>query len=205
VRWLPIPAPQLRDATADETGAVRHRFGTPGGPIVGHFGTFSPLVTPLLESALDVVLQSTAAAVLLIGRGGDRFRESFLATRPHAASRVHATGLLEPDAVCRYLQACDVMIQPYPDGISARRTSALALMAHGVPVVTNTGWLTETFWRETGAVALIAEPDGRRVGLAAVETLHDPPRRQRLAAAALAMYDSMFHVRHAIEAVEAGS
>lgn len=205
VRWLPVPAPTLRDATLEETEDVRRRFASPRRPMVGHFGTFSPLITRLLEPAIDVLLQRSNASVLLVGRGGDMFRDSFVDSRPEAVSRVHATGVVERDALCRHLQACDLMIQPYPDGISARRTSALALMAHGVPIVTNHGRLTETFWREANAVTLIAEPDGRRVGEAAVEILHDLPQRERLARAARDLYDRMFDVRHAVAAVEAAS
>ena len=43
---------------------------------------------------------------------------------------------LANEEVSVHLSACDLMIQPYPDGISARRTSAMAALAHERPVVT---------------------------------------------------------------------
>jgi glycosyltransferase involved in cell wall biosynthesis len=158
-----------------------------------------------LTGALDVVLQRSSAGILLIGRDGDRFRERFLERHPEAGGRIHATGVLSPGAVGACLRACDVMIQPYPDGISARRTSALALMAHRLPIVTNSGWLTEDFWSHDGAVRLTPMPDGHGVGEAAVALLFDSSERQSLADKALDMYARMFDVRHGIAAIEAAS
>jgi len=52
------------------------------------------------------------------------------------------------------LAACDVLVQPYHDGVSSRRTSVMAGLALGVPTVTNEGALTEPLWRPSGAVQL---------------------------------------------------
>jgi hypothetical protein len=93
------------------------------------------------------------------------------------------------------------MIQPFPDGINARHTSALASLALGVPVVTNSGPHTEAFWRDSDAVALASAPDGLRVGEAAVDLLQDSSRRAHLADQALKLYDRLFDVRHAISAL----
>lgn len=203
VRWLPIPAPDMAAATTDEVADVRRRIGT--STILGHFGTFSPLITPILENALDVVMDRSNASVLLVGRDSDAFRRRFLASRPEATTRVHATGVLEVGALCRHIQACDLMLQPYPDGVSSRRTSTLALMAHGVPLVTNLGSLSEPFWEKGRAVALVDQPDGTRLGQAAVDLLQDEPMRRTLTGAALEMYDRLFSVRHGVAALEASS
>ena len=200
VQWLPIPAPDMLAATTDEVAAVRGRIGA--STILGHFGTFSPLITPILERALDVVMERSNASVLLIGRDGDAFCRRFLSSRPDATTRVHATGALEADALCRHIQACDLMVQPYPDGVSSRRTSTLALMARGVPVVTNLGDLTEPFWKRSFAVALVDQPDGARLGQTAVDLLQDEPKRREFADAARDMYDRLFNVRHAVAALE---
>lgn len=201
MQWLPVPSPSFREATPAEVEKIRGDVATPQTQIVGHFGTFSSVITRLLEPALDVILRSTRATILLIGRDSDRFCDRFLQSRPHARDRVRATGVLDADALCAHLQACDLMVQPYPDGISARRTSTLALMAHGVPLVTNGGGLTESFWVHADAIAFVAEPDGQRVGQAAVATLGDAPKRKRMARAALEMYSQLFDIRHAIAAV----
>ncbi len=201
VQWLPVPSPTLRVANTADTAAVRAKSTTHDQPIVGHFSSHSAVVTPLLELALDVVMQRSAAAVLLIGRDSDTFRAKYLATRPTLVRRVSATGVLDSDALSRHLEACELMIQPFPDGINARHTSALASLALGVPVVTNSGPHTEAFWRDSDAVALASAPDGLRVGEAAVDLLQDSSRRAHLADQALKLYDRLFDVRHAISAL----
>ena len=182
---------------------ARERIGA--GQTVGHFGTHTSLVTALLAPAIDVVLRQTQARVLLIGRDSDAFRTSFIATRPHAAERVQATGVLRPDAVAPQLLRCDVMIQPYPDGVTTRRTSTLALLSLGMPVVTNAGHLSESIWRDAKAVALTSTPDGTLIGESAVALLGDPRERAALAARALAVYDAQFAPRHAVAMLNAAA
>ena len=48
------------------------------------------------------------------------------------------------------------MLQPYPDGVSSRRTTVTSLLAHGCAVVTTRGPLTEGLWQESGAVDVVA-------------------------------------------------
>ena len=62
--------------------------------------------------------------------------------------------LMDAAEVSLHLQACDLLLQPYPEGITARRTTAMAGLAHGVPMVSSSGPLTEDFWADSGAVAL---------------------------------------------------
>lgn len=45
------------------------------------------------------------------------------------------TGFIAPDEVSGWLLACDAMLLPYTDGVSLRRGSLLAALAHGVPVI----------------------------------------------------------------------
>ena len=46
------------------------------------------------------------------------------------------------------------LIQPYPDGVTSRRTSVMACLSQGRAVVTTAGRLTEPLWPASGAVAL---------------------------------------------------
>ena len=72
---------------------------------------------------------------------------------------MHATGYLSPVLIAAHLTACDVLMQPYPDGITVRRTSAMAALARGRAVVTTTGHLTEPLWADEDAVALVDVAD----------------------------------------------
>lgn len=205
IQWLPIPAPDLPVASEAVVAALRTLLAPERQQIVGHFGTYSTLIAPILTPALDVILASSDAVVLLMGHGSEGFAASFLATRPSVASRVRATGTLDPRSLAAHVQLCDIMVQPYPDGVSARRTSTLALMAAAAAIVSNTGWLSEPFWTEDRAIALAEGPTGSSIGDLAVRILLGKTERQRLSTAAANVYARRFHIRHSLAALATAS
>lgn len=196
VAWLPVPAPALESAHASAIRRIRGNL-TGTGPLIGHFSTHSPVVTRILAPVVDEVLRRSDAGMLFIGRESERFRRQFLVGRAALSHRVHAAGVLDARALSEHIQACDVMLQPFPDGISARHTSALASIALGRPIVTNSGPLTEALWREEDAVVL-AGPEAQAMADAVLALLADGPRRERLADAARSLYERVFDVRHAV-------
>jgi glycosyltransferase involved in cell wall biosynthesis len=50
--------------------------------------------------------------------------------------RVHWTGFMSETRVSTYLHAADVMVMPYRDGVSLRRGTLMAVLAHGRPLIT---------------------------------------------------------------------
>ena len=136
-------SPAMWPPTADPgaVAAARSRHAPdPAAPLVGHFGTFGRSITDLLEPAVVGLLRSEPLArVLFIGRGSERYLVDIVAAYPELAGRVSATGELSPAAVAAHLRACDLLLQPYADGVSSRRTSVMAGLANRVPVVTNLG------------------------------------------------------------------
>src|SRR4029078_4919797 len=131
--------------------------------------------------------------MVLIGHDGEPLRREILETRPEFGARVTATGDLDHAALASHFQACDVMLQPYPDGVSARRTSTLALLASGCSVVTNSGIRTEAFWT-SDAVVLFPAPDAARIGQAAVDLLEDSTRRDQIRQNGRQLYDRLFDI-----------
>jgi glycosyltransferase involved in cell wall biosynthesis len=192
VAWLPVPA----NVPAGPAPAAA------ADPVVGHFGTHSPLVTPLfVPAARQLLADRPDVRFLLIGRGGDRFRDDLTRDRPDWAARVTATGGLPPAEVSARLRACALVLQPYPDGVSTRRGSVMAALANGVPVVTTFGDLSEPVWKDEPGVAL-ADP-GELAG-AAARLLDDPARRAALGRAGRDLYERRFALRHTIAALLAG-
>ena len=146
-----------------EVAALRRRLAPAGEPVVGSFGTFGAAIGRMLAEVLPRLLGGRDGRVgVLIGRGSETFAARLLAAHPVLAGRLVATGGLPREDVSLHLQACDLLVQPYPDGVSSRRTTVMAGLAHGRPVATTAGPLTEPVWSETGAVALapVAEPGG---------------------------------------------
>jgi hypothetical protein len=92
------------------------------------------------------------------------------------------------------------MIQPYPDGLTARRGSALAPLAHGRPIVTNASGPTEPLWSETESVVLAElTPQAFLEAVRRLET--DPAERARVGAAAREVYQRYFEPAHMVETI----
>ena len=100
-----------------------------------------------------------------------------------------------------HIDACDVMLQPYPDGVSTRRTSAMAALAHERALVTTSGVLTEAFWALDHAAILVPATDSEELAAGVVALLADPIRRKLLSSRALALYRSRFDVTHTVKAL----
>ncbi|XXF79113.1 glycosyltransferase family 4 protein [Myxococcaceae bacterium GXIMD 01537] len=201
--WLPIPSNLPVHARPGAAETLRQRFA-PQGALLGHFGTYGSLITPLLESALVPLLEADSSrTALLLGRGGPTFADELVRRTPSLAGRLHAPGPLEPQDVADHLAACTLLLQPYPDGISARRTSAMAGLALGVPMVTNAGALTEDVWRRTDAVALAPVPEGRSLAAAAETLLRDARARDVCARAAAGFYASEFSLERTLRTLSA--
>ena len=156
---LPIPA-TIPDAAAPAEVSEFRRAFAPGARVVGHFGTFGEHVAGELMATLPALLERDGnVRAILIGRDGDTFLRALVRRMPPAADRVHATGALGAADVAVAMAACDVLYQPYPDGVTTRRTSVMAGLQNGIATISTAGPLTERVWRETGAVVLAPQGD----------------------------------------------
>jgi glycosyltransferase involved in cell wall biosynthesis len=197
--WLPVPSnvPVVHDSAA--VAQIRKHFA-PAGFLLGHFGTFGRNITDLLQEIIPAVLEN-GSSLLLMGSKSDLFRERLLANRPDLAGRIHATGFLDDAALSSHLSACDVLIQPYPDGVTARRGSMLAPLAHGCPVVTNPSPRTEKLWKETQAVVL-APATGSDFRRAVLRLQADALERSRVSTAARETYLLYFKPDRMVQAIQ---
>jgi glycosyltransferase involved in cell wall biosynthesis len=123
---------------------------------------------------------------------------------PQIAARSWASGRLDPAAISSALRACDVLIQPYPDGITTRRTSAMAGLQHGIPTVTTAGTLTEAIWAESRAVALAPVNDAAAFAAAVAGLLGDSTAAQALGRRGADLYERHFSLERTIAVLRAG-
>jgi glycosyltransferase involved in cell wall biosynthesis len=196
LEWLPIPSSVAVTHDPGGVASVRSRIAQ-GRPLVGHFGTYGRLIRPMLASALPALLAATDCRVLLLGRGGETFRDELTAAHPELAGRLEAPDTVAPADLSRHVSACDLMLQPYPDGVSSRRTSVMVALAHGRPIVTTFGHLSEPLW-SGGAVALAPADRPGELAATAALLLADPARLRDLASRARALYDERFDLRHTV-------
>jgi glycosyltransferase involved in cell wall biosynthesis len=201
--WLPIPSSlDLPDSAAVKAVRARHAAGS----LIGHLGTYGTLVASLLSDALDeLLIEVPGVQVVLMGSGSEGFRKEFVVRHPKHAERVAATGALSSSALAAHVAACDVLVQPYPDGISSRRTSAMAGLHLGVPIVTTMGRLTEPFWETSGAVRLCRVGDWAALAGHVEQLTHEPDERRRMIQKAHDLYDRLFDVRRTVTALRSAA
>lgn len=200
--WLPIPATIPYHSETRAVADLRRALtgGDPGKRIVGHFGTYFPLLTPVLAGVLQELLRSRPGVhVKLLGMGGERFLEALLREHPEWAGRLSASGRLSPAELSLHLQACDLLIQPYPDGASSRRTSLMAGLANGVATLTTSGPATEPVWRQGGVVPLVPAGDVAEIAATAAALLADHDRRRQLGELGHRFYQRNFSLKQSIE------
>ena len=159
--WLPvystIPIVENKEAVA----ATRRHIVKENQLVIGSFGTFGgDIGRDTFEIFFKLLSKNANIAGLLLGRGGERVAQSLYEKNASFKNRLFAPGSLSAEEISIHLQACDLLVQPYPDGISSRRTSAMAGIAHGLPVITKQGFLSEPIWSETNCVALSDDISG---------------------------------------------
>jgi glycosyltransferase involved in cell wall biosynthesis len=100
-------------------------------------------------------------------------------------NRVHWTGFLAPERVSTYLTAADMMIMPYRDGVSLRRGTLMAVLAHGRPLITTAPAESTPEFRHGENMWLVAPGDVEGVVNAVTSLAGDEGARARLGQGAL--------------------
>jgi len=134
-----------QEVDPDRVTAVRRNLGlAQNAYLLGYFGFINPSKGP------EIVLQALAQlderfhVVFIGGKLGssDPTNERYLAQIEEMIrdlelqNRVLWSGFLEEAELSAHLEACDTMVMPYRDGVSLRRGTLMAILAHGRPLVT---------------------------------------------------------------------
>lgn len=179
---VPCPSPLPCAAAADLSA-----LGVPGGArVVAHLARSAEGADALAEEAVAQVLGADASVhALVLGAAAARLGMRMAARACAGPGRVHG-GDGSPAKLAGWLAAADVAIQPFEEGLTARRSEVSAALCLGVPVVSNLGRATEPFWVESTAVALA--PCADAVAATVQDVLLSPELRARLAATGRAFY-----------------
>jgi glycosyltransferase involved in cell wall biosynthesis len=197
---LAVPSTLPESVDAHAVDAIRSALGVePYAAVLGHFGTYGGAVGRMLSTVIERLLRAPGRAAVLVGRGSDAFAAALGRAHPGVAKRILPTGPLPPASAALHLAVCDLLVQPYPDGITTRRTSAMAGLALGIPVVTNAGPLTEPVWLEEPALAVA--PTASQLVDRAEALLSDSASRARAGAAGRTLYTGRFSLERTLAAL----
>jgi glycosyltransferase involved in cell wall biosynthesis len=121
---------------------------------------------------------------------------------PNFAGRVFSADNLDAPDMANHISVCDVLLQTYPDGITARRSSAIAALALGTPIVTAAGVRSEGIWHQSDVVFLSKDPSVSALIVAVEEALENEERRAVISVNAAEFYQRYFAVSRTIEQLQ---
>jgi glycosyltransferase involved in cell wall biosynthesis len=196
--WLPIPSNVPVRVEPVDVERAKASLGTRA--CIVHFGTYSPMIRADLEPAIRAIVQAQEdVRFLFLGRGAREFAAALDLGR-----HVDAREDLPSSEIAALLKASTLALQPFPDGISARRTSAMAPLALGVPVVTTHGFLSDSVWTE-GAVALAPASQPLELARCCNALLDDPDGMRQLGERGAQLYRERFSLERTLETVLSAS
>jgi glycosyltransferase involved in cell wall biosynthesis len=157
--------------------------------VIAAFGTDHPS-----RRIDDVAAAANAAAdrggkvvVLNLGAGAPPIRGV------RESVRLIQPGWLEASVVARHLAAADLFVAPFVDGVSTRRTTLMAALQHGLPVVGTDGRLTDDVLRRAKyALTLVPVDDRQRLEDAFRRLADDADQRLARGAAGRELYERLF-------------
>lgn len=173
-------------ATAAE---ARHRLGLGDGLIVALFGTAHPSrALDHAEAAIAALVARRRGSVRVLNLGRDA---QALDVPPEV--EVHTPGRLDAAELSLRLRASDVLLLPFVDGLSTRRSTLMAGLAHGVAVIGLRGVNTDrVLAQHPEAISLTPAGDPAAFARATVELVDSPARRREMGAAGRQLYAREF-------------
>ena len=185
---IPIGS-NIATTPAGDRRVTRAALGVqPRAPLLAHFGLVYP--GKGLETLLEAlaILKSAQPDARLVVVGDTRESErayrgdlEALAVRLGVARAVTWTGRRPAADVSRILGAADVFVAPFDGGASLRRSSLMAGLAHGLPVVTTSAAVPSPYLRDGDNIALVPPRDAAALAARLAALLAAPAARTRLA------------------------
>lgn len=194
VCWLPAPSNLPTEVDAQAAARTRSQLFPEADTIaIGHFSTYQEGIAANLRQVLPPLLRrDRRRRAVLLGRGSVAFADAMMAANVDLADRVIARADLPAREAAEHLAACDLLLQPYSDGVSSRRTSVMAGLALGRAIVTTEGIVTEPIWRSAALVELLPAADCAGMVERSEMLLGAPEVRERLGDRARQGYRSLF-------------
>jgi glycosyltransferase involved in cell wall biosynthesis len=202
--WLPVPTNLSVEADEGEVNRIRAGLlGDGTAPLVGHFGTYKGALRTLIQGLVDQSRRLHPEwKFVFIGRGSREFLNELEEQGMLPPGGAAATGGLRSSEAACWIKACDVMLQPYPDGASTRRGSLMATLALGKATVSNLGYLSDSLWEESSSLYLAERPDVYELVAAVSKVLNNSALRTRLQNDAARCYTQKFSLERTLQQLE---
>ncbi|MBN1814003.1 MAG: glycosyltransferase family 4 protein [Anaerolineae bacterium] len=183
-------APRLPGAYDRDVWRARWRIG-PDDLLLGYFGFLNERKgdEDLVEVLAALVARGLAAHLIFIGgRVGtsDPTNVAYAKQVDHLiaerglSKRVHYTEFVPPEEVSASLEAVDVCVLPYRDGVSLRHGSMHACLAHGRPIVTTQPAVETPEFRDGENMLLVPREDVAALADSVARLASDADLRARL-------------------------
>jgi glycosyltransferase involved in cell wall biosynthesis len=179
-----------------DRSSERSRWGVGSDQILlGHFGFLNESKggEELVRALAQLVEDGIDARLLMIGGrvgSSDPTNQAYAELIERLISdlgleeRVHRSGFVTPEEVSAALTATDVCLCPYRDGVSFRRGTLQAYLAHGCAIVTTHPQVELDEVRDGENMLLVAPRNPQQLAAAAMQVAGDPELRDRLSAGA---------------------
>ncbi len=188
-------------ARVEEVWRLRAPAGE--GMLVGHFGTRHHSTAALVrEISARLLAGDRTLHMLFMGRGAKLFQAELSERDPQWKGRIQALDDAGAEEVAAGIAACDVMLQPYGDGVNCRRGTLSASLALGAAVVSNAGLLSEEFWTREDLLFLAPEPSVEALVEACRTALSSPERRREKGRRAGQFYQRWMSLDSAVKTYE---
>jgi glycosyltransferase involved in cell wall biosynthesis len=166
----------------------RRAIGVEGAIVLATFGQNHPARLWRCIVEASATLAESGRQVILMNLGSDVPR--LTGVGPEVI--VHAPGDLSGDQVAGWLSAADIYLAPFADGASTRRTTLMAAMQHGLPIVATDGSTTDTILRTSGALRLVPVNEVDDFPQAVCRLVESPDDRRVLGYMARDLYATSF-------------
>lgn len=204
IEILPVPSNVPYVNSELKSNNLKKAFAQNATKIIGTFGTFNdPQLLNKLEKVIpEVLADNPQLAWLFLGRHSDEFVQKMKKKYKHVSQQLKTAGELNTAALSAHIQACDIMFQPYPSGVSTRRSSIMAAMLHHKAIVTTFGKLTEPIWHNSKAIEMKPWSDTASLIKSLKGLLDDKERRLFLEQSAGALYESNFSIERSVQSLK---
>lgn len=186
---IPIgPSVPVGPATGRDRETGRGLLGVPlESPLLVHFGLVYPGkgVETLFAALPELVRRQPGTLLAMVGdtRPEDKeYRQTLeaLADRLGVATAILWAGSRPGEEVSRILQGADVFIVPYDGGASTRRSSLMAGLVHGLPVVSTTPAVFSAYLKDGENISLVPPRNPQALSARIASLLATPAEAARL-------------------------